>query len=166
MPGDALLDSAERLAAVFAAAGFPRMAARALMSLMVAPKAALTAGELRERLGVSAAAVSGAVGYLERVGMVRRLAHSGSRKELYELPEHDWYTATLRSMPVYDAIVGLLPETIAAARAADAEGVAERLAEMHDFFEFLRARLPQLLIEWRMDLIDREQEDDPRAAGA
>jgi hypothetical protein len=164
VPGDPLLESAERLASVFAAAGFPRMAARALMSLMVAPDAALTSGELRERLGVSAAAVSGAVGYLERVGMVRRLTHAGGRKELYELPEHDWYTASLRSMPVYDAIVGLLPEAIAAANGTGSPEAAARLAEMQDFFEFLRARMPELLIEWRSNLA--RDEDPPRAAGA
>jgi DNA-binding transcriptional regulator GbsR (MarR family) len=149
--GDPLLDAAERLAAVFAGAGFPRMAARALMSLFVAPEGALTAGELRERLGVSAAAVSGAVGYLERIGMVRRLPQTGSRKELYELPDHAWYTTSLRSTPVYDAIADLLPDGIAAARASGAEAAAARLTEMREFFEFLRARLPELLAEWQAE---------------
>jgi DNA-binding transcriptional ArsR family regulator len=149
VPGDPLLDVAERLAAVFAAAGFPRMAARTLMSLMVAPDAALTAADLCERLGVSPAAVSGAVRYLERIGMVRRLPQSGSRKELYELPDHAWYTASLRSTPTYDAILGLLPEGVQAARTAGADGAEARLAEMQAFFDYLRARMPELLAEWQ-----------------
>ena len=74
---DPLQRYAERLASVFTAAGFPRMAARVLMALMMSPDAALTAAELKDRLGISSGAVSGAVKYLETVGMVRRRAHRG-----------------------------------------------------------------------------------------
>ncbi|WP_022882415.1 GbsR/MarR family transcriptional regulator [Gryllotalpicola ginsengisoli] len=149
MSRDRLQEAAERLASVFIGAGFPRMSARVLMALMVSTDGALTAAELRERLGVSAAAVSGAVTYLESLGMLRRLPHAGTRRDRYELPAEAWYTASLRSTPVYDAIRALLPDAIAAARSESADAAAERLAEMQEFFEFLRARMPQLLEEWR-----------------
>ncbi|MCL2514436.1 MAG: MarR family transcriptional regulator [Microbacteriaceae bacterium] len=144
----ALQEYAEKLAAVFTAAGFPRMSARVLMTLMVSPDAALTAAELTARLGVSPAAVSGAVKYLETLAMLRRRAAPGSRRELYELPEQAWYTATLRQPPFYDAITSLLPEGIAVAQAADASGPASRLLEMQQFFAFVRTRLPELYAEW------------------
>jgi len=147
-PQQPLQDYAEKLAAVFTAAGFPRMSARVLMTLMLSADAALTAAELTERLGVSPAAVSGAVKYLETLGMVRRRAAPGSRRELYELPEQAWYTATLRQPPFYEAITGILPEGIAVAERADAPAAAARLAEMREFFEFVRTRLPQLYEEW------------------
>lgn len=137
---------AEKLAAVFAAAGFPRMAARVLITLMLSTDAALTAVELQERLGISPAAVSGAVKYLETLGMVRRRAHRGSRKQLYELPEQPWYTSSLRSNPVYDTIAAVLPEGIAIAR--DAPAPLARLEEMQQFFGFIRTRLPELYDEW------------------
>ncbi|HEY0375188.1 MAG TPA: MarR family transcriptional regulator [Amnibacterium sp.] len=140
---------AERLAAVFAAAGFPRMPARVLMTLVTAPGARLTAVELRERLGISAAAVSGAVRYLETVHMVRRLPHERSRREVYEVADGTgWYTASLRATPVYDAIGALVPEGVAVATAAGAADVAARLDETARFFAFVRARLPVLLEEW------------------
>jgi hypothetical protein len=140
---------AERLAAVFAAAGFPRMPARVLMTLVTAPNARLTTVELRDRLGISAGAVSGAVRYLETVHMVRRLPHEGSRREVYEVPEGaGWYTASLRATAVYDAIGGLLPEGIATATANGDAEIAARLDETARFFAFVRARLPALLEEW------------------
>jgi hypothetical protein len=140
---------AERLAAVFAAAGFPRMPARVLMTLVTAPGARLTAVELRERLGISAGAVSGAVRYLETVHMVRRLPHERSRREVYEVPDGaGWYTASLRATAVYDAIGALLPEGVAAATSSGAADVAHRLAETARFFAFVRERLPALLTEW------------------
>jgi hypothetical protein len=145
---DELQAFAERLAAVFTAAGFPRMAARVLMAVMLSTDASLTADQLKQRLGISSAAVSGAVKYLEGLGMVRRRAHQGSRRELYELHEQAWYTSSLRSSPVYDAIGAMLPEGIAVAARSGAEGPRERLAEMQDFFLFLRERMPQLLEEW------------------
>jgi hypothetical protein len=140
---------AERLAAVFAAAGFPRMPARVLMTLVTAEGARLTAAELRERLGISAGAVSGAVRYLETVHMIRRLPHERSRREVYEVPDGaGWYTASLRATPVYDAIAALLPEGVAAATADGAVDVAARLEETARFFAFVRERLPMVLTEW------------------
>jgi len=143
-----LQEYAERLAAIFTVAGFPRMSSRVLMTLMMATDDALTAAELQQRLGVSAAAVSGAVKYLERLGMVRRRAHRGSRKELYALPEQAWYTASLRQPPFYNEISAMLPDGIATAARADAARPQERLAEMQEFFEFMRVRMPQLYEEW------------------
>jgi predicted transcriptional regulator len=155
MMADRLQDFAERLAAVFTAAGFPRMAARVLMSLMLSTDAALTADQLKQRLGISSAAVSGAVKYLEGLGMVRRRAHRGSRRELYELHEQAWYTSSLRSSPVYDAIGAMLPEGVETARAVGAEAPLARLIEMQDFFLFLRERMPQLLEEWNAQRAER-----------
>ncbi|GAA4162900.1 hypothetical protein GCM10022286_22560 [Gryllotalpicola daejeonensis] len=145
---DPLFEFTERLAAMFAVAGFPRMASRVLMTLMMSPDASLTAAELRDRLGISAAAVSGAITYLERLGMVRRRAQQGSRKELYELPEAAWYTASLRQPPFYSEIAGMLPAGIEAAKKAGAQGPLARLTEMQEFFEFMRTRMPELYEEW------------------
>jgi DNA-binding transcriptional regulator GbsR (MarR family) len=143
-----LQEHAERLAAVFTAAGFPRMSARVLMALMVATDDALTASQLQERLGVSAAAVSGAVRYLESLGMVRRRSHRGSRRELYALADPAWYTASLHTPPFYREIMAMLPDAVAEAARLGADAPLARLEEMRDFLDFMRTRLPQLYEEW------------------
>ncbi len=53
------------------AAGMPRMPARVMMALIAAPEGGYTASQLGERLGVSAAAVSGAVRYLQQLHFVQ-----------------------------------------------------------------------------------------------
>ena len=58
-------DAAEQAAAMLTAAGMPRMPARVMMALVGSPDEGYSAAELAERLGVSAAAVSGAVRYLQ-----------------------------------------------------------------------------------------------------
>jgi hypothetical protein len=149
-PGDdrGLFDYAERLAGLLANAGFPRMPARVLMTLMVADTEGLTASELAERLNCSAAAISGAVRYLQSLAMIRRVSQPSSRRDLYELPQHAWYTATLGRNPFYDAAIALSENAIAVAGDSEHPAVP-RIAEMTDFFRFIQRRLPELLVEWR-----------------
>ena len=59
------------------AAGMPRMPARVMMALVGSPDEGYTAAELAERLGVSAAAVSGAVRYLSRCASSTALSRAG-----------------------------------------------------------------------------------------
>ena len=110
----ALRDAMEHSAAVLAAAGFPRMPARVLMALTVADAGGLTAQELAEELGVSAAAISGAVRYLQTLGYVRRTAQAGSRRDRYELPADLWYGASFRKSPLFDSLASLLDRAVEA----------------------------------------------------
>ena len=66
-----------------------------LFTLMAADERALTAAELAERLGVSPAAISGAVRYLTQIGMLHREPSPGSRRDRYRLPDDPWYEVTL-----------------------------------------------------------------------
>jgi len=137
----------EQTAGLLAAAGFPKMPARVLITLMASATGGLTAGELGERLGVSAAAVSGAVRYLQVVGMVHRVSQSGSRRDRYELPDDAWYTASVRKDALYGTLAGLAEQGVAIL--GDPESAASRrIAEMGAFFRFLGRRLPQVLDEW------------------
>lgn len=143
----ALRDVVEQSAAVLTAAGFPKMPARVLMALMVSEEGGLTAQELAEHLGVSAAAISGAVRYLQTVGIVRRLARSGSRRDRYELPEDAWYTAVTSKSPIYGVLAGLAESAVGAI--SDPSSAARaRVDEMARFYRFLDARLPELMEEW------------------
>src|ERR1700754_4078599 len=83
MAGDrdetALRQYVEDMARLYADWGFPRMAARVLMQLMVSDTGALTAKELSDGLEISPAAVSQSVRYLQHLGLVERSAVPGSR---------------------------------------------------------------------------------------
>ena len=84
------------------AQGFPRMPAYVLMALTGNDEGRMTAAELSEQLGVSAAAVSTAVGYLTRIGFVRTQTVPGTRRHVYVVPDA-WYTVTLTE-PRYRAL--------------------------------------------------------------
>ncbi|MFD1372041.1 MarR family transcriptional regulator [Actinoplanes sichuanensis] len=73
--------------------GLPPMAARVLARLMVTDTASATAADLAERLRVSRAAVSRAVGYLETVAMIRRERPAGQRREHYVVDDGMWRAA-------------------------------------------------------------------------
>ena len=90
----------ERMAMAFADVGFPRMAGRVLFTVMSADEP-LTAAEIGERLGVSAAAVSGAVRYLTQFGMLVREPVKGSRRDHYRMPDNPWYEATITKTGLY-----------------------------------------------------------------
>lgn len=144
----ALRDYGERMSAALAAAGFPRMAARVLMALTICEGEGMTAADLSEQLGSSAGAISGAVRYLQSMGMARRVSQPGTRRDLYELPHSTpWYTASMRATPMYDSLLALAPAGIAAA-GGRITPAGSRIAEMTEFLEFVKRRLPELLEEW------------------
>jgi DNA-binding transcriptional regulator GbsR (MarR family) len=143
----ALREAAEQSAAVLTAAGMPKMPARVLMALTVAEDGGLTALDLGEVLGVSAAAISGAVRYLQSIAIVRRVAQPGSRRDRYEIPPNAWLAAFAHERPVYRALADLA-DAATKAIGDPATTAAARLDEMASFYRFLDARLPELMAEW------------------
>lgn len=126
--------------------GFPRMPARVLMTLMAADEERLTASELAERLGVSAAAISGAVRYLQQLQLVARRPVPGSRSDAYEVPANSWYTASIVKGGLYKRLADLSDQ---GAQAAGGQGPAsEKLGEMRDFFMFLDDEVSGMLERW------------------
>lgn len=137
----------EHAAGEFTAQGFPPMPARVLMALTASDGGELTSGQLQAQLGVSAAAVSGAVRYLQTVGFLRRGSGGGGRRHVYRLPEPNaWYTATLARGGQMGRLTAVLDEGVVAV--PEGSGAHERLVEMRDFFAFLERRMPELLQEW------------------
>ncbi|MBO9577961.1 MAG: MarR family transcriptional regulator [Microbacteriaceae bacterium] len=137
----------EQCAAVLIGAGFPGMPGRALVYLLAADDDGLTAAELGERLGASPAGVSGAVRYLETVGVVTRRAQAGSRRMRWAVMNDSWYTVLAGQGPLY-ARVGEAAERIAGAFSDRHAPGARRAAELAGFFRFLQRRMPDLLEEW------------------
>lgn len=142
---ESLSDYAERVAALLYGAGFPRMPARILMTLMV-NETGLTAAELAERLDASAAAISGAVRYLQTLAMIHRVSQNGSRRDVYEI-NNAWYLTSLSNNRIYDAMLSMSENVVSLAGGTQSQAGA-RLEEMVEFYRFLRRRMPQLLVEW------------------
>ncbi len=142
----ALAEVLEHSAAVLAAAGFPKMPARVLMALTVTESQGMTAAELADRLSASPAAISGAVRYLQTVGIIRRVSQNGSRRDRYELPG-DWYSSMVKNSPVYGVLADQAEAGVAAV-GDPASPAMDRLRDMAGFYRFIQTRLPELLAEW------------------
>ncbi|MEE4490775.1 GbsR/MarR family transcriptional regulator [Streptomyces sp. BE230] len=76
--------------------GLPRMTARVLTCLFIADAGSLTASELVQRLQVSPASVSKAIGFLEDQGLVLR-KRDERRRERYFVDDDVWYRSTIAS---------------------------------------------------------------------
>ncbi|ONM48800.1 GbsR/MarR family transcriptional regulator [Nocardia donostiensis] len=136
----------EKLALGLTEMGWPRMPARVFAALQVSDEGRLTAAELARILSISPAAISGAVRYLDQVGVVTKVRLPGQRRDHYQLYDDLWYASFLKR----DRMLKMWAEN------AD-EGIelvgqdtkaGRRLAEMRDFFEFFVTELPLLFDRW------------------
>ncbi|WP_331742962.1 helix-turn-helix domain-containing protein [Kitasatospora sp. NBC_01300] len=128
---------ADRLAELLVHLGMPRMVARVLGCLYVTDEGSLTSGDLVQRLGVSPAAVSKAIGYLEGQALVRRERDDRRRRERYVIDGDIWYRALLASAERNAMLAGITrhgaellgPATPAGARMDDASALLERIGQ-------------------------------------
>jgi DNA-binding transcriptional regulator GbsR (MarR family) len=137
----------ENLALLFADWGFPRMPGRVLFALMTADEPGLTASELGERIEASPAAISGAVRYLNQVGLTTREAVPGSRRDVYRLRDDAWYQAAFAKVSFYGVIDTAATDAITALGGEHTVSGA-RVAEMRDFFDFMRDEAEDMMKRW------------------
>ncbi|WP_016698204.1 GbsR/MarR family transcriptional regulator [Actinoalloteichus spitiensis] len=146
----------ERFARHMGDLGMPRMAARVLIVLLVADRSR-TAAELGEELGASAAAISGAVGYLGRLGILERGREPGQRRDRYWVDENVWYLTLVRRTDLLRQFEDILNEGVRVVGGDTRAG--GRLRESARFYEFLRGQLPLLTRKWQ------ETQTGPTGAG-
>jgi len=137
----------EQMARTLADWGLPRMAGRVLFAMMGADERTLTAGDLAERLGVSPAAISGAVRYLIQINMVVREPVPGSRRDRYRLADDSWYEVTIAKMTLIKTMADMAEQGVAAAGGPHTTAGA-RLTNMRDFYLFVQDALPGLMADW------------------
>ena len=140
------LAPAEQAAALLTAAGMARMPARVMMALIGSPDAGYTAAELADRLGVSPAAVSGAVRYLQSIHIIHRLPHRGDRRDRYDISDDGWHSMINANAPLYTKL-GDCIDAIADANTG-AEASVARARDMAGFLRHLADRMPDLIAEW------------------
>lgn len=142
-------EAAEQAAAMLTAAGMARMPARVMMALVGSPDEGYTAAELADRLGVSAAAVSGAVRYLQSMRLVQRLSRPGDRRDRYDLADDAWSAVILTSLPMYTGLAELTARI-----ADDNAGAPVSVARARDsaaFLRFFAERMPELVAQWHTE---------------
>lgn len=90
---EAVHEYEESLTSVLVGMGLPRMISRVLCCLYITDSGSLTSAELVQRLRVSPASISKAIGYLEAQQLVRREPAGGRRRERYVVDDDAWYKA-------------------------------------------------------------------------
>ena len=148
----------ESFAAALVEAGVPHMPALVFVTLLATDAGGLTAEELATQLQVSRAAISGAVKYLDQVGLTSRERQPGSRRYRYVLRDPTWYTVVARRERILDRWIATTREGVDALGADTPAG--GRLAESLAFFEFLRQEMPALLARWREQQAATSRESD------
>lgn len=144
---DAVARFVERFALNLSEAGMPRMPSRVLARLLADDDGQCTAGELSESLQVSPAAVSGAVRYLARVGLLVREREPGNRRDHYRVKDDAWYESIAQRDELLAQWENTIGEGIEAIGPNTPAG--RRLEETRSFFAFLRAEMPAMLERWR-----------------
>lgn len=137
----------ERFALDLVDSGVPRMAARVFAGILIADDGRRTAAELSDSLGVSPAAVSGAVRYLAQVRLVVREREPGERRDHYRVLDDLWYESVMNRDELLAGWEKTLAEGVAAVGVDTPAG--RRLDETRRFFDFLRAEVPLLMDKWR-----------------
>ncbi|HZA82793.1 MAG TPA: MarR family transcriptional regulator [Actinomycetes bacterium] len=141
----------ERFALNLAEAGMPRMPARVFAALLSADDGRRTAAELAALLGVSPAAISGAVRYLTQLRLVSREREPGERVDHYRVSTETWYEAITRRDELLARWIQDLAEGVKAVGPDTPAGA--RLEETRAFFEYLLQEVPRLLERWRARLL-------------
>ncbi|MFD8630828.1 MarR family transcriptional regulator [Streptomyces sp. NPDC059533] len=100
----------QRFTEVLVDSGLPRMVAGVLGCLYTTDTGSLTAGELAERLRVSPASVSKAVGYLTTQGLIRRERDAGGRRDRYVIDEDIWFHSLEESSRLNSALADVARE--------------------------------------------------------
>jgi len=151
----------ERFALAMSEAGMPRMPSRVFAAILSAEDGRCTAAELAAVLGVSPAAVSGAVRYLLQVQLISREREPGERRDHYRTSTDSWYEAMARRDAILARWEQDLEEGIKAVGPDTPAG--DRLEETRRFYAFLREELARIMHDWRGDQRTADRSQAPGA---
>jgi biotin operon repressor len=137
----------ERFAGILYGAGMPRMPARVFAALLAADASQLSAADLAAVLGVSPAAVSGAVRYLAQVGLVVAAGEPGSRRLSYSVPDDVWAQLVEARNTLLARLSATLLDGVALLGAGTPAG--ERLTRSARYFDFVLDEVADVHDRWR-----------------
>ncbi|MGZ9935108.1 MarR family transcriptional regulator [Streptomyces sp. NC-S4] len=144
---EAVLELEEQFTAMMVGTGLPRMTARVLTCLYVTDEGSLTAAELAQRLRVSPASVSKAVGELEQQELIRRERDAGRRRDRYVIDADAWFRGWMASARQNAMLADF---TLRSARVLGATTPAgTRMQDIGHFFEHVGRTMIEAAEQWR-----------------
>ncbi|MFF3844848.1 helix-turn-helix domain-containing protein [Streptomyces sp. NPDC002328] len=132
--GEAVREFEETFTTVMMASGMPKMTARVMACLTLTDSGSLTASELVQRLQVSPASVSKAIGFLESQGLARR-ERDERRRERYVVDDDVWYQSMMASARSVAQIVELARQGVGVF--GPDTPTADRLENIARFLDFV-----------------------------
>ncbi|MEU4408978.1 MarR family transcriptional regulator [Streptosporangium sp. NPDC023963] len=138
---------ADRLTDLLVQGGIPQMMARMLAALYTTDSGSLTSAELVQRLQVSPASISKAVGYLEAQELIRRERDPRSRAERYVIDDNVWYQAMVASARANALLADTARQSARTLGPATPAGV--RLENMGQFLTRVGEDLVRSAEHWR-----------------
>jgi DNA-binding transcriptional regulator GbsR (MarR family) len=138
--------SVEQLGAALADAGLPSLPSRVFSALLMDDDGRMTSAELTEFLGVSAAAVSGAVKYLGHLQLIRREREPGSRRDVYVVDDDAWHGMMVRRDRLYAPLLRALDAALDDHEPGDAAYHRIRLSA--EFLRYVDAEMSKLAEGW------------------
>jgi DNA-binding transcriptional regulator GbsR (MarR family) len=136
----------EQMGGALTQAGLPRVPSLVFSALLVDDDGRMTANELVSSLSLSAGAISGAVRYLEQVGMARRERERGSRRDVYVVDDDAWHGALMRTEHLYAPMVAALTRCLTGTSEDSPAG--RRLLLTKEFLTFVQDEMTALIDRW------------------
>ncbi len=152
----------ERFGGALAAAGLPLQPSRTFAALLASDSGRLTSAELAESLEISPSAVSGAVGYLARVGLLRKERERGSRRDVYVVADDAFHDLMLNKGQTYGPLMAALADGLLAV--APPSRAHERMALSLEFLHFVDAEMDGVIERWEEHRRVLAQGADPAAS--
>ena len=146
MSDQASREFVERMGHALSQAGLPRIPSLVFSALRVDDDGRMTASELAGSLDRSAGSISGAVRYLERVGMARRERERGSRRDVYVVDDDAWHGAMMRKDQVYAPMIAALTRGLTTI--GNDSAAHRRLLLTREFLSFVDVEMPGVAGGW------------------
>ncbi|MFC9736183.1 GbsR/MarR family transcriptional regulator [Streptomyces roseolus] len=153
----AVRDYEEAFATVFMQSGLPRMTARVLAALYATDAGSLTAGELGERLQVSAGSISKAIAFLESQSLIRR-ERDDRRRERYIVDDELWYQSMIAAAKANEQMVEIARQGVAVL--GPGTPAAARLENVARFMDFVSEGIVRAAEQAREILLTKPAEPE------
>ena len=137
----------ERMGGALTTAGVARLPSRIFAALLADPDGRMTAAEIGSELHVSPASVSGAVRYLDGVGMIRREREPGTRRDVFVVDDDAWRDTLLHADRVYAPMIAELDRALADLPGDDP--ARRRIAISREFLGFVTQEMGALSQRWQ-----------------
>lgn len=141
---------AERMGGALTSVGLARLPSRIFSALLADPDGRMTAAELGAALQVSPASVSGAVRYLDGVGMIRREREPGTRRDVFVVDDDAWRDTMLQADRIYAPLVAELDRALASFPEDDP--ARRRIAVTREFMLFVTEEMRSTFDRWQARL--------------